>query len=116
MFRDWAQNEGSLEYDTLPKTRQQSLLMNPYTVQYNTAVIRELLITAFSDSELTTLCFDYFHVVYEDFSSGMSKGDKVQRLLEYAVRHNALPELLVRVEQENPTKYVEFASRLTRDV
>jgi hypothetical protein len=80
---------------------------------YNTAALRELLIAAFSDSELTTLCFDYFRAVYEDFSAGMGKGDKVQRLLDYATRNNAFSELLGRVKTANPAKYAEFESRLT---
>ncbi len=54
--------------------------------------LRELLTAAFSDAELTTLCFDHFHPVYEDFAAGMSKGDKIQRLLDYCIRHEQVTD------------------------
>jgi hypothetical protein len=53
---------------------------------WNTAAIRDLLSAAFNDEELTTLCFDHFRPVYEEFAGGMSKGQKVQRLLDYCTR------------------------------
>jgi hypothetical protein len=81
---------------------------------WNTAAVRDLLTAAFSDGELTTLCFDYFHPVYEDFSSGMGKGDKIQRLLEHCLRHGQMDELLARVQQRNPAQYRRFAERLGR--
>jgi hypothetical protein len=77
-----------------------------------TNVIRELLSAAFNDEELTTLCFDYFRPVYEDFSAGMSKGRKVQRLLDYCVRHDQVIALLDRVRERNPAKYARFEDEL----
>ena len=50
------------------------------------AAIRDLLSATFSDGELTTLCFDYFHSVYENFGTGMGKGQKIQLLLDHCVR------------------------------
>ncbi len=76
------------------------------------AVVRELMLAAFDDGELATLCFDHFRSVYELFSSGMSKPDKVQRLIEHCERHNQLEALLRQVEKRNPAKYDEFAARL----
>ena len=40
-------------------------MANPSTVD-----IRKFLIEFFSDEELTTLCFDYFRDVYEEFAVG----------------------------------------------
>jgi len=82
---------------------------------WDTAAIRQLLTAAFSDGELTTLCFDYFRPVYEDFGSGMSKGQKTQQLLDYCDRHNQLGVLLKRVKEANPSKYADFAPRLRRE-
>jgi hypothetical protein len=60
----------------------------------STADIRRFLTEFFSDEELTTFCFDYFRDVYEAFASGMSKAEKVQRLIERCIRRKKLPELL----------------------
>jgi hypothetical protein len=55
----------------------------------NTADIRRFLTEAFSDEELRTFCFDYFRDVYEEFAAGMSKRDRIQRLIECCARCHA---------------------------
>jgi outer membrane protein assembly factor BamB len=82
---------------------------------WNTAVIRSLLIAAFSDEELTTLCFDHFRRVYEDFSTGMSKGQKIQLLLDHCMRHNRMTELLDSVKRRNPAQHGRFQDRLQNE-
>ena len=79
---------------------------------WNLSAIRELLTVAFDDEEIRTLCFDHFPAVYEDFSSGMSKRDKTQRLIEYCERHQAQEQLLAEVRRRNPSQYSRFESRL----
>lgn len=81
---------------------------------WNTAAIRDLLSAAFNDEELTTLCFDHFHAVYETFGAGMSKSQKIQFLLDHCVRHEQLDELVQRVKERNPAQYARFASRLEK--
>ena len=44
----------------------------------NTADIRQYLISAYSDVELTTLSFDYFRDAYDNFAEGMTKTAKIQ--------------------------------------
>ena len=80
--------------------------------QWNTAAMRDLLTTAFSDGELTTLCFDHFRQVYEDFATGMSKSDKIQRLLDYCIRHEQVEALLAAVQRANPAQYQRFEDQL----
>jgi len=82
---------------------------------WDTATIRQLLTAAFDDEELTTLCFDYFPPVYQDFGSGMSKGQKTQRLLDYCERHDQLETLLGQVKERNPAQYARFAPALRRE-
>jgi hypothetical protein len=82
--------------------------------EWNTAAMRDLLTAAFDDEELTTLCFDHFLPVYEDLSSGMSKGQKVQRLLDHCTRHDQLGTLVRLVEERNPAQYARFAPSLSR--
>lgn len=79
---------------------------------WNTAAIRELLTAAFDDEELTTFCFDHFRPVYENFATGMSKGQKIQRLLDSCDRHGQLEELLRLVRERNPAQYKRFRERL----
>jgi hypothetical protein len=84
-----------------------------HSKDYRLADIRELLVNAFSDEELTTLCYDHFRMVYEDFAGGMSKGQKTQRLLDYCVRHEQLEYLLAVVKKRNRFQYLRFESRLS---
>jgi len=81
---------------------------------YQLRNIRKLLTTAFSDEELRQLCYDesQFRPVYEQFVTGMSKNQMVQRLLEYCERKGLLDELLEIVEEETPAAYSNFAGKL----
>jgi hypothetical protein len=71
-----------------------------------TADIRKFLIELFNDEELTVLCFDYFRDVYDDFTLGMSKGQKIQRLLERCDHREAIPRLLAAMAAERTAQYV----------
>jgi hypothetical protein len=77
----------------------------------NTAVIRQLLNEALSDGELNTLCYDHFRPVYDQFSSGMSRGEKIQCLIEYCDRHRQMDELLALVQKINPDLHTEYGDR-----
>ncbi|MCX6028727.1 MAG: hypothetical protein NT169_05420 [Chloroflexi bacterium] len=79
---------------------------------HDIAVIRELVTAALSDDELTKLCFDHFHAIYEQFAAGQTRGQRVLALVEYADRQLFLDDLLARVKVANPGKYAEFAPRL----
>jgi hypothetical protein len=81
-------------------------------VDYDLRAIRDLLTVALDDEELTALCFDHFRGVYEEFSTGMSKRQKVQRLIEYCERHQELDGLLGIIQQLNPVQYSHFEPHL----
>jgi hypothetical protein len=78
----------------------------------NTAAVRELLSAAFDDEKLTALCFDHFRPVYEGFSSGMSKSQKIQQLVAHCQRHLLFDELLARVRERNPAQFARFEAQL----
>jgi hypothetical protein len=82
--------------------------------EWNFETIRKLLTAAFSDPELTNLCFDHFRDVYETFSSGMSKPQKIQSLLEYCQRSLEVKHLLDLVQIQNPNQYARYAASLRR--
>jgi hypothetical protein len=71
----------------------------------DTATVRALLTEGLTDQELDALCFDHFRRVYDGFSSGMGKGQKVQGLIEHCVRHDELSHLLDLVRRHNPAQY-----------
>ena len=79
---------------------------------YNSAALRELLNAAFSDEELTTLCFDHFAEVFNNFSIGMSKGQKIQQLLDYCLRREQIPALVSEVQARNPAQFARYEGRL----
>lgn len=70
-----------------------------------TAEIRKFLTEFFNDEELTSLCYDYFRDVYLDFALGMSKGQKIQRLIEYCGQREAIPKLLAAMAAERASQY-----------
>ncbi len=74
-------------------------------MNYNTADIRRFLIEAFSDEELSTLCFDFFPEVSDDFAVGITKGQKIQLLIEYCQRREVVPNLLAALQRVRPEQY-----------
>jgi hypothetical protein len=106
---------GEIAAQPVPHSRPEATITVPEDAKqstWNMAAIRSLLTAAFDDEELTTLCFDHFRPVYEDLSSGMSKGEKVQRLLDYCDRHGQLEELLEHVRERNSAQYARFRDQL----
>lgn len=63
-------------------------------MDYSPADIRTFLTDAFSDEEIEIFCFDNFPWVQNEFSSGMSKNEKIRRLIEYCQRHELVPQLI----------------------
>jgi Tfp pilus assembly protein PilF len=80
--------------------------------QPSTAYIRQFLVEAFSDDEFSDLCFDYFRDVSETFSSGMTKRQKVQLLIEHCERRNAIANLLAAIQRIRPEQYKEHSPRV----
>jgi hypothetical protein len=81
---------------------------------WNTNAIRDLPSAAFDDERLTARCYDYFQPVYEEFAAGMTRGQKIQRLLDYCRHYDRIEELLDRIKAENPAQYHRFESQLRR--
>ncbi len=98
---------------SMPGEEQEAPSQGPGVASsYNPAVLRELLNAAFSDEELITLCFDRFSEVYNNFSAGMSKGQKIQQLLDYCMRREQLPALVTAIQVRNPAQYKRYEGRL----
>jgi hypothetical protein len=80
----------------------------PVIVSYNVRKIRMLLDASFDDTGLESFCSDYYLEVFNQFSRGMRKGEKVLLLLDYCRRTLALDKLLERVSAVNPHQYQRF--------
>ena len=72
------------------------------------AKIRKLLVVAFDDEEFVGFCSDNFSSVYNNFGRGMTKGEKIQLLLDHCSRHGELPRLLQLLQDSNPYQYSRF--------
>jgi Cdc6-like AAA superfamily ATPase len=72
------------------------------------ADIRRFLTEAFSDEEITTLCFDQFRPVYDTFAGGMTKGQKIQLLIEHCERRDEWSTLLSALQRERPRQFAKF--------
>lgn len=80
---------------------------------YNTIAMRKLLEQAFDEESFYTFCFDYARPVHQQFTTGQTQGQRVQLLIEYALRTNSLEQTLRHIEQANPWRYAEFRPLLT---
>jgi formylglycine-generating enzyme required for sulfatase activity len=78
-----------------------------FVMSPTTADLRQFLTDYFSDEELTTLCFDFFPEVQNSFAAGMSKGQKIQLLIEYVQRREQLPDLLKVLRLQRPAQYAK---------
>lgn len=73
----------------------------------SSAEIRQFLFEFFSDDELTSLCFDYFPQVYDDFAASMTKQHKTRMLLEYCQHRELVPNLIGALQRARPEVYAE---------
>lgn len=73
-----------------------------------TAKTRQFLQKRFNDPELNALCADYFPDVYDDFTDGMRKSQKVQLLLDHCQNQQRWTYLMAALEQERPAAYTQL--------
>ncbi len=71
----------------------------------DTADIRPYLTSAYSDEEITVLCTDYFRDVSDNFATGMTKGQKIQLLLDHCQRRELIPNLFAALQKDRPEQY-----------
>lgn len=71
------------------------------------ATLRKFLIDHYDDAELTRLCFDHFHEVFQDFTADATKGQKALQLIGFCQRRGLLPDLMSVIEEERPVPFME---------
>lgn len=81
----------------------------------DTGSLRDFLTQYFSDDEITSLCFDHFPEAYNNFAAGMSKGQKIQLLIDYGVRRETLPDVLAILRKQRPKQYARYLDAASSD-
>jgi WD40 repeat protein len=81
---------------------------------FDTAIVRELLMTALSSQELEQFCFDHFNPVHREFTPEMNEGLRVQFLMKYCADQGLMETLVMRLQQANPNQYTRFEDRLRK--
>src|SRR5512143_713576 len=77
----------------------------------STAEIREFLSGTFTDDELMDFCYDYFRGAYDSFGTRITKGQRIQLLIEYCEKHDQLPDLGRALEKARPDQYDKLFSK-----
>lgn len=71
----------------------------------NKAELRQFITQYFSDLELDELCFDYYPDLLNQFTTGMTKSQKVIALIGYCDRRGLSGHLLVTLAKLRPAAY-----------
>jgi DNA-binding NtrC family response regulator len=79
---------------------------------HHVSLIRELLVKVFNDETLTVFCHDYYYPVYDNFSTGMSKNVKIDRLIDHCQRGLEIEDLLVRIREKSPRQFAIYAEKI----
>ncbi len=78
---------------------------DPPPRSWDAGSVRRLVDDALSDDDVEDLCLDHFPSVRRDFAAGMSRRAKVRLLVEHAVRHGRLADVVRIVAEANPEMY-----------
>ena len=81
---------------------------------YNLAIVRELLVKAFSATELRSFCHDrsHFQALLPRFGPKYNLLDMVSEVLDYCEEHRLFLQLLAAVKEERPRQYARFEDDL----
>ena len=74
--------------------------------QASVTQIYKLIEDALSDDDLSNLCHSNFPKVYNQFTTGQTKSQRIRLLIEYAQRQLEIPKLLQAIELINPTPQI----------
>lgn len=72
---------------------------------YNLPNIRKILMEGLNDTDLSTLCQDYFPEVHNAFGDTQNKAQKVNALLDYCKRRLKMDFLLDQLQDQYPEQY-----------
>lgn len=90
-----------------------SMWGGPHVKENLTAVLYELLDAGFSSDDISTLAFDILPRLYGDVDAIQGKSGRVRLLVDSAIKHNLVPDLLGFVARRNPERYERFNRRVS---
>ncbi len=73
--------------------------------------LRKLVESALTDNQLIELCFDDSPRIFDQFTTGQDRSQRIISLVDYVMRQGKTKELLSAIEQINPKAYAEFMRR-----
>jgi hypothetical protein len=83
---------------------------------YPLAEIRHFINELYSDEEIEILCFDHFPEVYSNFTSGLTKVQKILRLLSFCQSRERVAELLTILKESRSQAFTrQFPELLQSD-
>ena len=82
------------------------------TRQSDLGAILDLLSQSFTDEAINVLAIKLFPNVYNDFTVGMDRTQKIRMIVDYANRQGYLPDLLAYVQKKNKHQYNVYALKL----
>jgi hypothetical protein len=111
-------NEAKTKSSTTPSApqwRNHQMLTDPQS--YDLAVIRDLLLAAFTADDLRRLVLytsrSPLKPLIHQFSSGDGLAAMVEKTTTYCDKQGCLPDLLAEIRKANPRQYARFESRLS---
>lgn len=78
------------------------------------ADIRQLLLSALNDQDLTALCQDHFPKAYNQFTDGMGHDQKVTLVLDYCQRTEQMEMLLAEAEKLNSAPFKRYREQRSK--
>ena len=84
--------------------------MSNGTQSYNLAIIRRLLVEAFTAEDLRRFCQDHatFRPILDRFAPAHGLNDMVAEVIDYCEMYYLFDELLAGIKQANPNQYARF--------
>lgn len=79
---------------------------------YNLTTVRKMLSAAFGASGISTAAFDISRSVYDNFTTGMTKDQKVRMLVDHAYEQGKLDTVVTYIKKNNEYQFNRFKSEL----
>jgi class 3 adenylate cyclase len=77
-------------------------------MKHDLAVIQQFITEHFNDPELKDFCFAYFRDVFDNFTDGMGKRQKVLELVDHCRRHGRIADLMASLRRERGALYDQY--------
>jgi len=84
--------------------------------QYNYIALRALLMAVLTQAELSHICFNYLHSIYDNLSTETNKREKVDKLIEYIDQYQQVEQLLMVIQERHPIRYEQYIQEIRHEI